>query len=103
MAEDYNKEEKPVIDRMFDGEVYISEMFNPYLKGHYTAELNQIMTEEEAFRESLPEEYRAGFDKVINRRIEAASLEYVELFSEGFSMGAKLIIQVYHPMPTKPV
>ena len=93
---------KTLLDKLFDGDIMVSEMFNPYNNGRFTKELSAMAEDEQAFRETLPEESRKGFDEAMTRHDEAAALIYAELFAVGFALGAKLIIEVTHPPKQTP-
>lgn len=92
--------DKSLVEKLYDGQIFVSETFDPHKHGNYVKALQGFDKELEEFRDSLPEEYRQGFERVIDVFTEAAVMEYADLFALGFSMGMQLMSEVQHPQNT---
>lgn len=85
---------KTFAERLFDGEIYAAEQFNPYSDKEYAKKATSVRDAEATFTASLPPDQRKAFEKLISDRALLASTENVCHFKHGFYLGAQLMIEI---------
>ena len=76
------------------GEINGNEYFDPRTKEPLAQTIQQTRELEANFHASLTSEQQKVFEELMEQRVDATAREYINIFVEGFRMGAKLIIEV---------
>ena len=85
-----------IIEQLYYGEINVAEYFNPLKKEPFAEALAKGRASEEAFHEKLPDDMKHDFELVLQNRIDSASMEYVNVFSEGFRLGARVMLDIFN-------
>lgn len=83
-----------IIEQLYYGEININEYFDPKSKKPFKEALHNNLETETTFLERLPDEMKNDFEQLIQNLIESASMEYVSMFTEGFQLGARLMLEI---------
>ena len=83
-----------MIEKLYMGEINVNEFFDPRTKGSFAKTIKATNELENAFCATLSPEQKSLFYQLMERRVDTTSLEYINMFSEGFRMGARLMLEV---------
>lgn len=83
-----------MLEKLYMGKININEFFDPRTKGPFAKTIKATYELENAFCAALSPEQKALFYQLMERRADATSMEYINMFSEGFRMGARLMIEI---------
>jgi len=84
-----------IIEKLYYGEINIGEYFNPQTKEPFAEAIAEGQEKENEFYEKLPDDMKHDFELVLQNRIDSASMEYVNMFSEGFRFGARVMLDIF--------
>lgn len=84
-----------IIEKLYYGEINVIEYFNPLKKEPFAKAIAEGRAAEKAFYAKLPDDMKHDFELVIQNRIDSASMEYVNMFSEGFRLGARVMLDIF--------
>ena len=84
-----------IIEKLYYGEINIGEYFNPMKKEPFATAIAKGQSKESEFYERLPDDMKHDFEIVLQNRIDSASMEYVNMFSEGFRLGARVMLDIF--------
>ena len=83
-----------LLEQLYMGEINVNEYFDPRTKEPLAQAIQQTRELEANFHASLTSEQQKVFEELMEQRVDATTREYINIFVEGFRMGAKLIIEV---------
>lgn len=83
-----------IIEQLYHGEINICEFFNPAKKEPFAEAIAEGRKAEDEFYVRLPDDMKRDFELVLQNRLDATSLEYINMFSEGFRLGARMMLDI---------
>lgn len=85
---------KKIIEQLYCGEININEYFDPKSKEPFKQAIHENVKMEEDFINRLPDSLKEDFEQIMQNHIESASMEYINMFTEGFRLGARLMLDI---------
>ncbi len=83
-----------ILHELYGGEIQPGEKFRPVL-GEFQTKSTLAYDRYEIFRKTLPEQYRAELNTLVEAHTALLPLEMEQNFIEGFCLGVRLISEVY--------
>ena len=84
-----------IIEKLYYGEINVGEYFNPMTREPFAKAIKEGQDAEDAFYARLPDDMKHDFELVLQKRVESASMEYVNVFTEGFRLGARVMLDIF--------
>ena len=84
-----------IIEKLYYGEINVGEYFNPLKKEPFAKAIAEGRAAEDTFYTKLPDDMKHDFELILQNRIDSASMEYVNMFSEGFRLGARVMLDIF--------
>lgn len=72
-----------ILQQLYNGEICLIEQYRP------------ILEEYKAIRKKHMDNYK-DFIKIMDEQFETAPLDFFQMFSDGFKLGAKMMIEVLY-------
>lgn len=83
-----------IIEQLYFGNININEYFDPKSKEPFRQALQDNLEMEADFEKRLPDDLKHDFEQIMQNFIESASMEYINMFTEGFRLGARLMLDI---------
>lgn len=84
-----------ILQQLYYGEICLSEQYSPVLE-EYKAMRKRHMENYKGFIEKLGSPLDKEFIKIMDEQFETAPLDFFQMFSDGFKLGAKMMIEVLY-------
>lgn len=84
-----------ILQQLYNVEICLTEQYRPILE-EYQAIRKKHMDYYKNFIEKLGSPLYKGFIKIMDVQFETAPLNFFQMFSDGFKLGAKMMIKVLY-------
>ena len=84
-----------ILQQLYNGEICLTEQYRTILE-EYKAIRKKQMDNYKRFIEKLDSPLDKEFIKIMNEQFETAPLDFFQMFSDGFKLGAKMMIEVLY-------
>ena len=84
-----------ILQQLYDGEICLAEQYRPILE-EYQAIRKKHMDNYKSFIGKLSSPLDKEFIKIMDEQFETAPLDFFQMFSDGFKLGAKMMIEVLY-------
>ena len=83
-----------LIEDLYYGQINVMGVFNPRRKEPFAKAIQAVMNEENSFVKTLNDRQKEDFFHLMEDYTDKITMEHLNMFSEGFRIGARLIIEV---------
>lgn len=84
-----------ILQQLYNGEICLSEQYSPVLE-EYKAIRKRHMENYKGFIEKLGSPLDEEFIKIIDEQFETVPFDFFQMFSDGFKLGAKMMIEIFY-------
>lgn len=84
-----------ILQQLYNGEICLSEQYSPILE-EYKAIRKRHMEDYRGFIEKLGSPLDREFVKILDEQFETLPLDFFQMFSDGFKLGVKMMIEVLY-------
>lgn len=84
-----------ILQQLYNGEICLTEKYRPILE-EYQAIRKKHMDHYKSFIEKLGSPLDKEFIKIMDEQFETVPLDFFQMFSDGFKLGAKMMIDVLY-------
>lgn len=81
------------LQALYNGEIFPAEQYRPMIEENVLRKKHQQHYED--FIQKLNNPLEKEFENIMNEQIDILSLEFSQAFTDGFRLGAKIIIEIY--------
>lgn len=82
-----------LLQQLYNGEIFPAEQYRPVLE-EYKAMRKKHMENYDNFVEKLDSSLKMEFISIMDEQLDTLPLDFYQMFSDGFKLGAKLMIEV---------
>lgn len=82
-----------LLQQLYNGEIYPAEQYLPYLE-EYKAMRRKHIENCDDFLKKIGSPLDKEFLKIMEEELDTLPLDFFQMFSDGFKLGAKLMIEV---------
>ena len=82
-----------ILQQLYNGEICLVEQYRPILE-EYKAIRKKHMVNYKGFIEKLGSPLDKEFINIMDEQFETVPLDFFQMFSDGFKLGAKMMIEV---------
>lgn len=82
-----------LLQQLYNGEIYPAEQYRPILE-EYKAMRKKHMENYDNFVEKLDSSLKMEFISIMDEQLDTLPLDFYQMFSDGFKLGAKMMIEV---------
>lgn len=83
-----------ILQQLYDGEIYPCEQYRPVLE-EYKAMRKKHMKNYEEFIKKLAPPLDEEFARIMDEQIDAVPLDLFQMFTDGFRLGARMMIEIF--------
>ena len=84
-----------ILQQLYNGEICMTEQYLPILE-EYKAIRKKHMDHYKSFIKKLGSPLDTEFIKIMDEQFETVPLDFFQMFSDGFKLGAKMMIEVLY-------
>lgn len=84
-----------ILQQLYNGEICISEQYRPVLE-EYKEIRKRHIEDYKGFIEKLDSPLDKEFVKIMDDQFETLPLDFFQMFSDGFKLGVKMMIEVLY-------
>ena len=84
-----------ILHKLYRGEIAPADGYEARLEEYQHVRARHIR-EYDAFIQSLEPRQRKDFVRIMNHEFDTLPIEYADTFVEGFQLGVKMMVAVYH-------
>lgn len=84
-----------ILQQLYNGEICLRERYRPVLE-EYKEIRKKHMENYKGFIEKLSSPLDTEFIKIMDEQFETVPLDFFQMFSDGFKLGAKMMIEVLY-------
>ena len=82
-----------LLQQLYNGEIYPAEQYRPVLE-EYKVMRKKHMENYDNFVEKLDSSLKMEFISIMDEQLDTLPLDFYQMFSDGFKLGAKMMIEV---------
>lgn len=83
-----------LLQQLYNGEIFPAEQYRPILE-EYRLMRKKHMENYDSFIQKLGSPLDKEFIKIMDEQLETLPLDFYQMFSNGFKLGAKMMIEVF--------
>lgn len=83
-----------ILKQLYNGEIYPEEQYHPILEEHKKLQKKQYQKYED-FISKIGSPLDKEFERILDEQFDILSLDFFQMFSDGFRLGARMMIEVF--------
>lgn len=84
-----------ILQKLYNGEIFPADQYNKILEEKKIMRERQIENYD-TFLKKLDSPLDEEFIKIMDEQLDTVPLDFFEMFSNGFKLGAKLMLEILH-------
>lgn len=82
-----------LLQQLYNGEIFPAEQYRPFLEEYKVMRKKQIENYD-SFIQKLGSPLDKEFIKIMDEQLDTIPFDFFQMFSDGFKLGAKMMIEV---------
>lgn len=82
-----------LLQQLYNGEIFPAEQYRPFLE-EYRVKRKKHLENYDSFIQKLGSPLDKEFIKIMDEQLDTLPLDFYQMFSDGFKLGAKMMIEV---------
>lgn len=83
-----------ILKQLYSGEIYPEEQYRPILEEHKALQRKQYKKYED-FISKIGSPLDKEFEHILDEQLDILSLDFFQMFSDGFRLGAKMMVEIF--------
>ena len=89
-----------ILEDLYEGRIYPSEQYSPTSE-HYKKTREEYQKHYDDFKSKLDDTLAKEFENILDEKCSTISIELSEMFTYGFKIGAKMMMEILQETDTK--